>query len=76
MVGMHQIDVHLEHDIYAANNRIADDNAQLLAAHGVRAFDLLGAIGSGKTALIERLTPLLRGQGLRPAAVAGDVYGG
>ncbi len=72
---MHHIDVHLEHDIYAANNTIAEHNAQHLAAYGIRAFDLLGAIGSGKTALIERLTPLIREKKLRPAAIAGDVYG-
>ena len=56
---MHHIDLQIEKDIYGANNRIADANAALLAKHGVRAFDLLGAIGSGKTALIERMVPLL-----------------
>ncbi len=54
---MHHIDVHIEKDIYDVNNRIADANAELLKEHGIRAFDLLGAIGSGKTATIERLTP-------------------
>ena len=72
---MHQIDIHLEKDIYEANNRLADANAAHLREHGVRAFDLLGAIGSGKTALIERLVPLVRKRGLRPGAIAGDVYG-
>jgi hydrogenase nickel incorporation protein HypB len=72
---MHHIDVHIEKDMYAANNRIARLNAELLAKHGVRAFDLLGAIGSGKTALIEQLVPLLREQGLQAGAIAGDVYG-
>jgi len=72
---MHQIDVHLEKDIYEANNRLADANAAHLREHGVRAFDLLGAIGSGKTALIERLVPLIRERGLRAGAIAGDVYG-
>ena len=38
-----------------------------------RAFDLLGAIGSGKTALIERLVPLLGKKGLKAGAIAGDV---
>jgi len=71
---MHHIDVRLEKDVYDANNTLADRNAQLLKSHGVRAFDLLGAIGSGKTALIERLVPLLR-KGLRAGAIAGDVYG-
>lgn len=72
---MHHIDVHVEKDIYDVNNRIADANAGLLKKHGIRAFDLLGAIGSGKTATIERLVPLIRERGLRVGAIAGDVYG-
>ena len=62
---MHHIDVRIEKDVYDANNTLADNNAKHLKAHGVRAFDLLGAIGSGKTALIERLVPLLEKKGLK-----------
>jgi hydrogenase nickel incorporation protein HypB len=72
---MHHIDVRIERDIYDVNNTLADNNAKLLREHGVRAFDLLGAIGSGKTALIERLVPLLIKKGLRAGAIAGDVFG-
>jgi hydrogenase nickel incorporation protein HypB len=72
---MHHVDIQLEKDIYATNNRIAKANADLLRSHGVRAFDLLGAIGSGKTALIEQMVPLLARKGLRAGAIAGDVYG-
>ena len=72
---MHHIDVRIEKDIYDVNNTLADNNAKLLKDHGIRAFDLLGAIGSGKTALIERLVPLLRKNGLRAGAIAGDVFG-
>jgi hydrogenase nickel incorporation protein HypB len=72
---MHHIDVRIEKDIYDVNNTLADKNAKLLKDHGVRAFDLLGAIGSGKTALIERLVPLLKKNGLRAGAIAGDVFG-
>jgi hydrogenase nickel incorporation protein HypB len=72
---MHHIDVRIEKDIYDVNNTLADKNAKCLKDQGVRAFDLLGAIGSGKTALIERLVPLLTKRGLRAGAVAGDVYG-
>jgi hydrogenase nickel incorporation protein HypB len=72
---MHHIDVRLEKDVFDANNSLADHNAKQLKAHGVRAFDLLGAIGSGKTALIERLVPLLDKKGLKTGAIAGDVYG-
>jgi hydrogenase nickel incorporation protein HypB len=72
---MHHIDVRIEKDVYDVNNQIADHNAEHLKAHGVRAFDLLGAIGSGKTALIEQLVPLLNKKGMRAGAIAGDVYG-
>jgi hydrogenase nickel incorporation protein HypB len=72
---MHHIDVRIEKDVYDVNNSIADTNSALLKKHGVRAFDLLGAIGSGKTALIERIAPLLLNRGLKTGAIAGDVYG-
>ncbi|MEI7433878.1 MAG: hydrogenase nickel incorporation protein HypB [Methanomicrobiales archaeon] len=72
---MHHIDVRIEKDVYDVNNNIADANSSHLKEHGVRAFDLLGAIGSGKTALIERMAPLLLEKGLKAGAIAGDVYG-
>jgi len=65
----------MEKDIFDINNKIAMNNAKLLQKHGVRAFDLLGGIGSGKTALIEHVVPLLRERNLSSAAIAGDVYG-
>jgi len=75
IILMHHIDVRIEKDVYDVNNNIADANSSHLKEHGVRAFDLLGAIGSGKTALIERMAPLLLEKGLKAGAIAGDVYG-
>ena len=72
---MHHIDISIEKDIFSANRKLADANAAHLHAHGVRAFDLLGGIGSGKTALIEKVVPKLKSRGLKAAAIAGDVYG-
>ncbi|NLX49348.1 MAG: hydrogenase nickel incorporation protein HypB [Methanospirillum sp.] len=72
---MHLVDVRIEKDLYEANDALAAENADRLRAHGVLGIDLLGAIGSGKTALIERLAPLLVERGLRAGAIAGDVYG-
>jgi hydrogenase nickel incorporation protein HypB len=72
---MHHIDVRIEKDIYDVNNKIAEHNSLTLRAYGIRAFDLLGAIGSGKTALIEKIVPLLKDRGIQAAAIAGDVYG-
>lgn len=65
----------MEAEIYGANNRLAEHNAEHFKAHNVRAFDLLGAIGSGKTSLIEKLVPELKSRGKVTAAIAGDVYG-
>lgn len=72
---MHQIDVRIEKDLFAANEAIAAENASRLAAHGVLGIDLLGAIGSGKTALVERLAPMIAARGKRAGAIAGDVFG-
>ncbi|MDD1728991.1 MAG: hydrogenase nickel incorporation protein HypB [Methanospirillum sp.] len=72
---MHHIDVSIEKDIFSANRRLADENAAHLKGHQVRAFDLLGGIGSGKTALIEQMVPRLSKKNLKAAAIAGDVYG-
>jgi len=73
---MHMVcDVELGADILAANKRIAEDNEKLLKKHNVRAFDFLGAIGSGKTLLIEKLADILHQRGLKCAAIAGDVTG-
>jgi hydrogenase nickel incorporation protein HypB len=72
---MHHVDVRLEKDILDVNSRIAEKNAARFRTHGIRAVDLLGAIGSGKTALIERIVPVLSARGLRSGAIAGDVYG-
>ena len=72
---MHHIDISIEKDIFSANHRLAEKNSAHLISHNVRAFDLLGGIGSGKTALIENIVPKLKERGLRAAAIAGDVYG-
>ena len=69
---MHHVDVHMEAEIYGANNRLAEHNAEHFKAHNVRAFDLLGAIGSGKTTLIEEAIRQLKDK-YRIAVIAGDV---
>ncbi len=73
---MHKVvTVDLERDILSANRNIANDNRALLEKHGIVAFDFLGAIGSGKTLIIEKLVDVLKAKGKRAAAVAGDVSG-
>ncbi len=73
---MHKIvDVELGTDILSANEAIARDNREILRQKGVRAFDMLGGIGSGKTLLIEAIVDLLAGKGKKCAAIVGDVAG-
>ena len=73
---MHKVvTVDLEKDLLAENRRIAEENRKHLEDHGIVAFDFLGAIGSGKTLIIEKLVDILKTKGRRPAAIAGDVSG-
>jgi len=53
-------DVELSEDLLKANQRLAEENRQFLHKNGVRAIDVMGAIGSGKTSLIEKLVQLLK----------------
>jgi len=62
----------MEKNILEENERIAEKNKKMFEEKGVRAFNILGAIGSGKTSLIERLR---EGMDERVGAVAGDLNG-
>jgi hydrogenase nickel incorporation protein HypB len=74
--SMHKVvTVDLERDMLSENRRIADENKKHLEDHGITAFDFLGAIGSGKTLIIEKLVDILKAKGKRAAAIAGDVSG-
>jgi len=53
-------DIELETDLLKANEELATKNRELLRKHGVMAIDVMGAIGSGKTTLIEKLVQALK----------------
>jgi len=65
-------DIELSEDILKANQRLAEENKKLLHSKGIRAIDIMGAIGSGKTSLIEKLVQLLKGKH-RIAVFKGDL---
>ena len=65
----------MEKDVLSANRELAEQNKALLEEHGIRSFDFLGAIGSGKTLIIEALVERLKQKGIRCAAISGDVSG-
>jgi len=65
-------DIELDENLKRANDLIAEENRKELRSHGVRAIDVMGSVGSGKTSLIEQLVQLLKGQ-YRIAAFKGDL---
>ncbi len=65
-------DVELEESILKANQRLADENKELLRKHGTTAIDVMGSIGAGKTSLIEKLVKLLKHR-YRIAVFKGDL---
>lgn len=62
-------------DILRKQLELAERNYELLADRGVRAINVMGAIGSGKTALILQMAERLRARGMKVGAIAGDVAG-
>jgi hydrogenase nickel incorporation protein HypB len=67
---MHIIDDKV--DILGKNKEIAEHNRRRLDERGIVAVNVMGAIGSGKTIMVERLVEALRGE-TAIAAIAGDV---
>ena len=68
---MHQVaDVEVAKNIMDANKRLADKNKKNLEENGIFCVDFVGAIGSGKTALIEKLVDSMDE---RIGVLAGDI---
>ncbi len=59
-------------DIFDSNRRHANRNQKLFESHGIAAFNVMGAIGSGKTTLIELAIERL-GDRYQIGVVAGDI---
>jgi len=56
------LDIEIEEDLLEANRKLAETNRSIFAQHGLRVFDVMGAIGSGKTSLIAAMVERLRGK--------------
>jgi hydrogenase nickel incorporation protein HypB len=69
---MHTVEVPIGYDVLAVNAELARRNRDQLDRRGITAFNMMGAIGSGKTLLIEKTIERL-GNSLRIGAIAGDV---
>ncbi len=64
--------ISIEYDILKENTETAHKNRRNLEKHGITAFNIMGAIGSGKTLLIEKTIVKLKDR-YRIGAIAGDV---
>jgi len=65
-------DVELSEDLLKANKLLAEENKRFLHENGAQAIDVMGAIGSGKTSLIEKMVQLLK-TSYRIAVFKGDL---
>jgi hydrogenase accessory protein HypB len=73
---MHKVtEIGMEHDVLHENHKLAHENYHMLEHHNIISIDFMGSIGSGKTAMIIKLSEILRGKGKKVAAIAGDVTG-
>jgi len=59
-------------DILEVNKQLAQKNMRLLREHNVKAIDIMGSIGAGKTSLIEKLVQSLKKK-YRIAVFKGDL---
>jgi hydrogenase nickel incorporation protein HypB len=66
------LDVEVEEDLLKKNEQIAKENQRKFDSYNIKAIDIMGAVGSGKTALIEKLSDKLKSK-FRLAMIAGDV---
>lgn len=70
---MHDIStIPVSHDVIEANRKLGQENRELLDKHHVKAINVMGAIGSGKTSLIEIAIERLRDE-CEISVIAGDV---
>jgi len=69
---LHKVEeVDVMENLIEANRRLAEDVRRLLEDHGIKGIEVMGSIGSGKTALVEEL--IKRNPDVSFAVLAGDV---
>lgn len=64
-------DIELDQDFLRKNRELAEENRKLLDSRKILAIDIMGSVGSGKTALVVQMVKWLKKK-YRIAALAGD----
>ena len=64
--------IELNEDLIQNNNRLAEQNNNILKENNIKSFDIVGAIGAGKTALPEKIVESLSKE-FKILVINGDV---
>lgn len=64
--------VELNEDLIQNNDKLASENARLFQERSIKSFDIVGAIGAGKTAILEKICESLSNK-KRILVINGDV---
>jgi hydrogenase nickel incorporation protein HypB len=64
--------IELNEDLIGNNERLALKNSELFRNHNIKSFDIVGAIGAGKTALLEAIVKIISNDN-RVLVINGDV---
>ncbi|MCS7250218.1 MAG: hydrogenase nickel incorporation protein HypB [candidate division WOR-3 bacterium] len=65
-------DIELEESLLRKNRELAEENKKIFNQYGIKAIDILGSIGSGKTTLICQLIKKLK-KDYKIGVIAGDL---
>jgi hydrogenase nickel incorporation protein HypB len=68
---LHKIEIEAQIDLLSENKRLAEKNREFLRKKGIKAINIMGAIGSGKTLLIEKTIDSL--PEIKFGVILGDV---
>ncbi len=64
--------IDVEKDIFETNKRLAEENRKIFEKNGIRAFEFMGSVGTGKTSLIDNLVEKLK-ENYSIAVINGDL---
>jgi hydrogenase nickel incorporation protein HypB len=64
--------IELNEDLIQNNEKLAEQNKKILNENKIKSFDFVGAIGAGKTAIIEKIVTLIRDE-YKVLVINGDV---
>jgi hydrogenase nickel incorporation protein HypB len=66
------VEIDIRKDLFGANEAAAAINAEIFKKHGIRAIDIMGSVGTGKTQIIEALCEHLQAK-YKILMLAGDL---